>query len=265
MAYWFTRFGTTDLSLINLRQTDVPRGNLGLVPLPGGGVHDPWGEEQAPISLPTAITVSCEHVATTPAAFQAEIYALRALLRTRARLYRSPDGGEANSESVLARLETISAPRDSDNVLVMPVTLTFQALEPTWRGAVHTETITLDASPKTAEIDNDGNAVQRAVTITVTATGAPITDIAIENLETGHVSHISYDGGIAVGESLVLDCGALTCRNDGTADYAHLHRETGHAIREWLRLMPGANTIRVTRTGGDNSSTCVLSYYDAWA
>jgi hypothetical protein len=265
MAYWITKFGDTDLSQISLRQNDPLDAALGLVTLPAGGVHDPWGSAQAPVRLPYRITADSEYVETTAGAFRTALYAVRALVGTRATLYRSPDGEAANSESVTARLESVRMNRSADNLLVMGVTLTFEALAQVWNGAAHSETITLDASPKSAEIDNDGNGIVRDISITVTATGAPITALIIENLETGHVSKIKYAGSIAVGQSLVIGCAATTIRNNGVNAYTTAFTlESGHSIREWLRLMPGANTIRVTRTGGDNSSTCVLTYSDGW-
>lgn len=265
MAYWITRFGSTDLSQISLRQNDSVEAALSLVTLPGGRVHAPWGSAQAPVRLPGRITVDCEYVEATAEAFRTALYGLRAMIGTPARLYRSPDGEEANSESALAVLESVRMNRSADNLLVMGVTLTFQVLSAVWDGAAHTETITLDASPKSQDVTNGGNGIVRDITITVTATGAPITALIIENLETGQISKIKYAGTIAVGQSLVIDCAAMTIRNNGANAYTtEFTLEAGHSTREWLRLMPGANTIRVTRTGGDNSSTCVLTYSDGW-
>ena len=264
MAYWITRFGSTDLSQISLKQSEELGADAALLALPGGAVHDPWGSAQAPVKVPYPIRVDFELVETTAEAFRTAVYALRALVGTRALLYRSPDGGVANSESVLARLVGVSGQREAENLLVLGLHLTFEVLAPVWSGTAHTETITLDASPKSQDCDNDGNGVVRDVTITVTASGSAITALIIENLETGHVSKISYGGSITAGQALVIDCAAMTVRNNAVDDYANLTLETGHTLREWLRLMPGANTIRVTRTGGDNASTCVLTYSDGW-
>ena len=265
MAYWITRFGSTDLSQIALKQSDDLGADAALLALPGGGVHDPWGSAPALLKLPYRATVDFELVETTAAAFRTAAYALRGLVGTRALLYRSPDGGTANSESVLARLVGVTSNRDAENLLVLGFTLGFEILSSVWSGTAHTETITLDASPKSQDCDNDGNGIQRAVTITVTASGSPITAVIIENLETGHVSRIRFASSIAVGQSLVIDCAAMTIRNNGVNAYTTAFTlESGHSIREWLRLMPGANTIRVTRTGGDNSSACVLTYNDGW-
>jgi hypothetical protein len=261
---WITRFGSKDIPP-NRQSHDVGLPGIAqqAVDLPFGA-YDPLGSGAGQVKVPYTIPVGTMLVHNTPADLQTALAAWRALCYTRATLYRTPDGGTANSQWITARLIAIDAPRDIENLRHLAITLRFEVTAPVWSGAAHTETITLDASPKSQDCDNDGNGIQRAVTITVTASGTPITAVIIENLETGHVTKIKYTGTIAVGQSLVIDCGAMTVRNNGTDDYANLTLESAHTIREWLRLMPGANTIRVTRTGGDNSSTCVLTYADGW-
>ena len=266
MAYWITRFGSRDIPP-NRESHDVglPAIAQQAVGLPYGA-WDPLGSDAGQVKAPYTIPVSTMLVHNTPAELHTALAAWRALCYTRATLYRTPDGGTENSESITARLIAIDAPRDIENLRHLALTLRFEITSPVWDGTAHTETITLDASPKSQDCDNDGNGIQRAVTITVTATGAPITAVIVENLETGHVTKIKYAGSIAVGQSLVIDCGAMTIRNNGVNAYTStaFTLEAGHSLREWLRLMPGANTIRVTRTGGDNASTCVLTYNDGW-
>jgi hypothetical protein len=187
------------------------------------------------------------------------------MIGTPARLYRSPDGGEANSESALAALESVRMNRSADNLLVMGVTLTFQVLSAVWDGTEHTEIVTLDQSPKTASLANGGNAIQRDIIATLTAAGSNITAFRLENLTAGHVSSINYAGTVAVGKQLVINCGLQTIVNNGVADYAHLTFNTWHSVADWFRLAPGTNSIRITRTGGSVASTVAFSYHDAWA
>jgi len=104
----------------------------------------------------------------------------------------------------------------------------------------------------------------RDINITVTA-DTDITQLDIENLETGHVSYLRYSGTISAGKQLVLSCGAMTCENDGVDDSDNISLQGAHTIPEWLRLMPGDNTIRITRTGGGNSATAVFDFYDSYA
>lgn len=265
MAYWITRFGSKDIPP-NRQSHDVglPVIAQQAMGLPYGA-WDPLGSGAGQARVPYTIPVGTMLVHDTPAELQTALAAWRALCYTRDTLYRTPDGGTANSEWITARLIGMDAPRNIENLRHLAITLRFEVTSLVWSGAAHTETITLDASPKSAEISNGGNGIQRGVTITVTASGTPITAVIIENLETGHVTTIKYAGSIAVGQSLVIDCAAMTIRNNGVNAYtAAFTLESGHSIREWLRLMPGANTIRVTRTGGDNASACVLTYKDGW-
>ena len=263
---WITRFGSRDIPPNRLsHDVGLPAIAQQAVGLPFGA-YDPLGSGAGQVKVPFTIPVSTMLVHDTAAELQTALAAWRALCYTRATLYRTPDGGTANSEWITARLIAIDAPKDIENLRHLAITLRFEVTSPVWSGAAHTETITLNASPKSQDVTNAGNGIQRAVTITVTASGTNITAVIIENLETGHVSKIKYAGTIAVGQSLVIDCGATTIRNNGVNAYTAgaFTLEAGHSLREWLRLMPGANTIRVTRTGGDNASTCVLTYADGW-
>jgi len=265
MAYWTTRFGSTDLSQISLRQSENLEAPSEARALPGGRVFAPYGSEQAPIRLPYQISCEAEYVESTAETFRDALYALRALIGTRARLYRSPDGGTANSESVLAVLRGVRMNRNASNLLVVGVGLTFEVLEAVWRGIEHTEIVTLDQSPKTASLANGGNAIQRDIIATLTAAGSNITAFRLENLTAGHVSSINYAGTVAVGKQLVINCGLQTIVNNGVPDYAHLTFNTWHSIADWFRLAPGTNSIRITRTGGSVASTVAFSYHDAWA
>lgn len=232
------------------------------------GAYDPLGSGAGQVRVPYTISVGTMLVHNTPAELQTALAAWRALCYNRSTLYRTPDGGTTNSESITARLIAIDAPRDIENLRHLAITLRFEITSPVWSGAAHTENISLWTGVVNQEVSNNGNTVQRDVVIKVTAGGDPaypITSVTIENLETGHVSKIKYSGTIAVGTSLVIDCAAMTVRNNGVDDYAHLTLESGHTIADWFRLMPGANSIKVTRTGGDAPSTCVLTYKDAWA
>jgi hypothetical protein len=231
---------------------------------PYGRVFDAYGSEQARIQLPFSIPVEGSiHLGEQQAT---ELYAWRALQGVRDTLYRLRDDS-TEYETITARLVRFDAPRSHVNPDLLDLRFEFDALEEVWSGLDHTETITIDASPKTQDVDNDGNTIQRDVVVTVTATVNPITSIKIENLETGHVSSFTWADatGVLSGNSLVIDCAEGTVRNNGVDAYASFTLDAGHTIADWLRLMPGANTIKVTMVGGSATSTCVLTYKDAWA
>lgn len=260
MGYRITRFASTDLPARREMQDAITgRVQSSLVRLPGGKVFDAHGTETA-IGEGYPVKVGGAVHAATPAALKTAVYALRALKGVQDKLYRTPDGGSANSEWVEARCDNVESIRDWRNRLWENVVFYFTVLDDVWSGAAGETNITLDASPKSGEVTNSGNAVVRDLTITIAAEGTAITQVDIENLETGHVSKIRYSGSITAGQSLVIDCGALSVKNNAVDDWDNLSIEAAHEIDEWLRLMPGNNTIRVTRTGGGATSVATLNW-----
>jgi hypothetical protein len=232
---------------------------------PMGGVHDAFGTEQAQVKVPYPKTVSFTLYSLNPADRLAQFNVWRALQGVRGYLYRTIDTGVPHSQSVLARLVQVQTDRSYESPASLEMTLEFDILEPVWRGTLRTDIITLAAVPETHTVTNSGNAIQRNVVLTITPAGANLTDLLIENITVGHVSAVSFDGVVVVANALVIDCGIGTVRNNGVNAFADFHLEAAQSIKDWLRLAPGANTIRVTRTGGNAATPCTLDYYDAWA
>jgi|GEM_PF-1338515 len=117
---------------------------------------------------------------------------------------------------------------------------------------------TLDVSPKTLNIANDGNLPVKNAILTVTAAGTPITNLIIGI----GAATCTYAGTIAVGQSLVIDTGAMSVTNTGVGDYANFTPPATQA--EWLVLQPGNNDVVVTRTGGANA-TILFEFSDHFA
>jgi len=250
--------------------TDNPQHDIGtdesitpdLVMLPGGGTFDPLGSARAR-GRPRIIIVKFDIRESSYSAVGTTFATWRAKRGVRGTLTRTlPDG---STQTRTARCIRVDAQGVGGQALTLPVSVFFQALGDSWHGAFNSDTITLDATPKSAEINNGGNEICRDITITVTAKGSDITQLDIENEETGHISKIRYSGTIATDKGLVLTCGDMTCENDGVDDSDNISFLSGHTIPGWLRLKPGDNTIKVIRTGGDNTSTAVFAFYDEYA
>ena len=235
-----------------------------LVRLPGGAVYDTRGSDKAS-EAGQVISVSGIVSAATAGALKTAYDTIRAFKGVRDKLYRTPDGGSANSEWMYARCIDAPTRRVAENKLWVPVSLSFELHEVYWHGADGSDTITLASTPQSGEITNDGNATATQIVLTITAVTAAISAIIIENEETGHISKITYTAEVGIGKVLSIDCGAKTVTNDGVADFAHFAIVTAtHAIPEWLRLKSGANTIKVTRTDGHVDNTVLLTFDDAW-
>ena len=264
MGFWVTKFGGTTLSTKAPRQ-EVGLGDaaLGLQELAGGGVHDPWGADRAPVQLPYNLPCTNIITAANPAAMATALNALRALHGQRDWLYRTPDGGAANRDRVLARLESIGASREVQHGLLLPVDLVFSVLSAPWQGADGTVSTVLDGGGGVTTIvcANDGNARVTNAVITITALVAPITSITVA---VAGITSITWADSLAIGEALVIDCGARTIRNNGADAYGFFTYNVGHVVDDWLRLEPGNNSVVITMVGGDATSTVIIAYRDGW-
>lgn len=263
MGYWVTKFGSTVLSTKAAEQDGSLSAARNLQELPGGGAHDPWGADRAPVKVPYTLPCKAIVTAANAAAMNTAIDALRALIGQRDWLYRTPDGGAAYRDKVLASLESVGLPRGVANGLNVPVDLAFAVESSPWQGADGTVNTVLNGGGGVTTIvcANDGNARVTAVTITITALVAPITAITVA---VAGVTSFTWADSLAIGEALVIDCGAKTIRNDGDNAYEHFTYNAGHTIDDWLRLEPGNNSVVVTMVGGDVTSTVSIAYSDGW-
>lgn len=278
MSYTIDRFGSIALPCAAAEEpVGTAPSRSGLVTLPGG-YYDAYGSERAPREREIISRKAILH-RSTPALLQAAYNELRAMRGVRSNLYMTqPDG---SVYWTTARLLKIVSPSGPDNIRHLELTMTFELIEPVWHGErtgsgwvldageVLDAGLTLDesdgvtvlnTSPKNVTVINGGNATVKNAVITVTAVGTDITSLIIA--KSGE-TQLVYSGTIAVGESLVIDCGAWSVENDGADDYANFDLGASHAIEEWLHLDPGSNTITVTRTGGANS-TIGFTFYDLW-
>jgi hypothetical protein len=236
------------------------------VPVPWAPAYNVLGSEQAQ-GKPREIAVRCMAVNGTETTLQTTLDSVRALRGKYGALSIALADGTSRTRN--ARCERIEHPRRAGEKRYHNLTLYFQCDGSGWQGAQHAGTgdyiVTLNTSPKSMEISNGGNDIVRDLTVTVKAGGANITAVTIANAETGHVSSLTYTGTVTAGQSLVIDTGAWTVKNNGADAWGGVTFGGTHAIREMLRLAPGANTINVTLTGGSTDSTVAFAFYDLWS
>ncbi len=276
--YTLEKFGSLTLPTARPATTiGAPPVQSAITAVAAGGGYDGLGSAQSR-AKPFTVTHNCAlYSASSQTAIQTQLDALKALVGTRGRLYRRLPSGTL--QWITARLVSLDATRTIDNDHYLDISLTFQAAEYPWRGNHHGDGWVLDAGeyfdtglvfdetgltvPMPASgsvpVTNGGNATVRNAVITITAAGSSITQLTLT--KSGETD-LKYVGTIAAGQSLVIDCGAYTVKNNGVDDYANFSRETNHVIAEWLALSAGANTIGTTRTGGNASSSITFTFDD---
>ncbi len=264
MAYLITRFGDeyATAEVLPTAGGEQPLGAGGVpsgrIRLPGGGSFDAWGRER-PQPQAHQITVRGRWSAASVTAMETKVDALAALKGRRSKLWRS--NGVAQRWRY-ARCLRVEVPAGRGTPTSDEISLDFELEAGPWYGLAHSDTILVDASPKTIAAANGGNARVTNPVITITAAGSAITRIKIA---VSGVSELQWDGSLAVAKSLVIDCGARSIKNNGIDAYAGLTLTANHRISDWLRLEPGNNSVVITRTGGDNASSVRLQYSDGWA
>lgn len=110
----------------------------------------------------------------------------------------------------------------------------------------------------TVTLTHAGNIPATNLVITVTATHAALTGITIANAATGH--SLAYAGTVALGDSLIIDCGAMNITNDGADAYTGL-TPSNRAV--WMRLAAESDNV-FTITPTSASSGLVGSIGFAW-
>ena len=231
------------------------------VSLIGGGHFDWRGSETALPPTETA-RIRGEWIGTSLANMKTKLATLRALRGVKSYLWRT--SGSSNQWR-RARYISVDSDLGPSSAQVAVLELQFELNGEPWHSTSGYTSVTLAASPQNATIANNGNAVVREITLSVHPATSAITAIHVENLTTGHVSKIKYAGTIASTQALVINCAAKSVENNSTDDYANFSLEGAHTISEWLRLAPGDNSIRITRTGGAATSTVGLTFYEAHA
>jgi hypothetical protein len=245
---------------------DLPTDRVSVEPMAVTyGVYDPLGSQRAR-GMGGTVIVQATATGASASALQTTLDSLRALRGVRGSLVI--EMADSTERSRTARCEEVRTERrfvGGDHMhLYQPVRFIFRLYGQGWNGTANTDTTVIDASPKNATVNNGGNADQSDVTITVTAGSADITALRIQNTTAGYLCDLVYDSTIAAGESLVIDCGALTVKNNGSGDYANLSLGSTHAVDDWMRLAPGNNSMTYTLTGGSTDSEVEFSHYDMW-
>lgn len=270
MSYTWVRFdaddGTSALLPTGLPQETIDTGE----PLmefddgASGGALDTLGDEDA---WPGTTTLSrrATLVAPTQADLRVALDALLAMSGKKGKLYRQVVGTN-ELQWTYGRMGRITAPYTPANIRHIEVDTPFTRISRSWFADMDAITITElvgedDALARLgAEQDgvhsltllNPGNAPVLGWIIEVTAAPVGLTALT---LNAGDAAW-SWSGNLAAGQTLRIDCGGRDVTVlGGDAYYGWGGGGSGfvldallHRITDWLRIMPGQNTLTLTFT-----------------
>lgn len=276
-----TTFGDVDLPEYN------PRLGGGSAPtreatitLADGTIYDGIGASQAEAVLPYSLTYDCVAMEDDDATLQTTLAALFALRGQRLKLYRRLLSDEDVITWAWARLMRLSMPSGPiGQTTHIPLSFQFEILS-AWHGHYHTTWFfddgyyfddglyfddgefveTMASSPHVITVTNGGNATCRDGVISITAGTANISSLTIASGGTD----IDWTGTITAGNTLVIDCGAKSVKNNGVNAYSGFAYGGSHTLNGWLELPAGDTNITITFAGGSTDSTVSVEFYDTW-
>ncbi|MEZ4684150.1 MAG: hypothetical protein R2932_59065 [Caldilineaceae bacterium] len=257
MSYKLTSFDQLTLPTYN-RESGIDTGpsQPGYLPTVNGS-FDVYGADVAPVNTPFAATLRCIVSEETDAGQRAAIDALRAKARTRGKLVRQSD--DTATHWAWARLSNVQYRRPYSNRGYQILDFTW-SLESEWYADRIDQEETLDGSPFTLSVENEGNRAVTNAIITITSDDASLTAVT---LTTTNGTHLIWTGTVTAGNDLVIDCGAKSIKNNGANAYSGLSYGGNHSIDDWLRIV-GAMDITITYTGGGSAPTVTIAYNDGW-
>lgn len=256
-SYKLTSFDQLTLPQYNRESgIDTGPGQPGYIPTVNGG-FDVYGSDVAPVNTPFTATLRCIVSEETDAGQRAAIDALRAKARVRGRLVRQSD--DAATHFAWARLNQVQYRRAYGNRGYQILDFTW-SLESEWYAERSDQIETLNGSPFTLSVENEGNRPVANAIITISADDANLTAVT---LTTTNGTHLVWTGTVTSGNDLVIDCGAKSITNNGVNAYSGLSYGGNHSIDDWLRIV-GAMDITITYTGGGSAPTVTIAFDHGW-
>lgn len=283
--YWLTRFATTALPQYDVQFSNgTAPADIATVGLVGGGVYDAYGTGVTRQRYPFQLRYQCSAVGPTESVARAQINTLKAMIGTRAKLWRTEAGADIpGAHWCWARLADVDdSMRAPIPMWIVPVTLAFTIMGP-WKGLQHrdgwffdsgkffdnglafdsNEKFELSTSPQTVVVDNNGNIPVRDTVLWITAGDTAITYLKIALGST----EFEYTGTVAPGVRLTIDVENKSVLNGAAPGWADFNLTANHLVADWLVLYPGNNSVIVTTTfsAGFEPPTIEFRYSDGWA
>lgn len=281
MSYRITQFGSVTLPELD-PEDDVStfEARNSVVTLPDGW-FDARGAERArrnplPLTVRRSLISEPTDIETAADVSRTEYNALRVLVGTRAKLYRTWSDEADTVEWTYARLLRVGGRADrKDNRGMAELELAFQIISQTWYSE---DAYTLSvggfniAHGGPFTVTNTGNTNVTEASLIVYAgsgivTPGPITYFRLWNTTTGH--DFSWTGVIEAGGGLEFDFGAQTVGNvpyggssPGVDAYSGLVRPSDQ--ERWMEFAPGDNLMEAYFTGEDDLTHVDIGFYPPW-
>lgn len=245
MAYSLVTFDGADLPLC-MPEDPLGTGSVtpGLTPA-AGGMFDRYGGRQV---LPRVREIPFRgRYDGSTTALRTQLDALRAKLGKWGLLVRKRDD-DSVLQSIYARLLSVNGTWLLKDGASAMLDLRWESAEAVWRSAA--ATTATGSLGGTVSIVNDGTAPVLDGVITLTATADVVNPTFI--ISTLGVS-LKFTGTVLNTKALVIDCGAMTVKNDGVAAYSAFSLESGHTVRGWLPLSVTTHSMAVAASSGTGS------------
>ncbi len=257
MAYSLATFDGVTLPL-SMPEDPLDTGQVtpGLTPA-AGGAFDRYGTRQVLPQMREITFRGRYDGSATAAALRTAIDALRAKIGVRGLLVRKRED-DAVLQNLYARLLSVDGRWQMEDGQSALLDLRFETTEATWRHASAATPATGSVGGNTS-IVNDGTAPIFDAVITLTASGGALVNPTLT--DAGWGIYLKYTGSIADTKALVIDCGAMTVKNDGANAYSGFSLESGHTARGWMPLTVATHTLAVAGTGSGSVSVAFTKRY----
>jgi hypothetical protein len=281
------RFGDYNLPNLGRFTCDFAMQQTQMVPLPGmDGGFDMYGDDPAPFAPGGGnVTQDIKVISSDRAGMDALRDAVKLMSSYGlARLVYQPTESTDQVRWTWARLVSPNMVEDKgwQTDLWQPVTLTFICPEPVWWVDTHVGWSIGDGSKigdlaltigeggheilasgvsSTDTLDNDGNTKSIPQIVVVPQVGDSCENPTIQRLiGTLVVDEVVYTGTLSAGDTLSINgkTGAITV--NGSSDWANISYEH----RDFLRLLPGENSIKVVFANAGDAATVTFYYRDSY-
>ncbi|MDZ4769055.1 MAG: hypothetical protein SGJ24_08010 [Chloroflexota bacterium] len=248
---------------------EILRANFGdgvrhVARLPGldGGV-DLHGADPFPGEIGT---VRCRFVlvAESASAMQTARDAVMAMARY-GRAALTMQTGTNTSRWTWAKVASIALPSAHDSISerLCEVAVEWQVAYPRWFATAAASPVVAACSGTMTDftITTGGNAIAAPVITIDPGTVIGSAGVTVRRMvASAAADEIVYGASLLASDALTIDCRALAVRKNGANAYANAFAAAHPA---WLRLQPGANTIRVILGAGETASVSV-AWDETW-